>query len=43
MHRDIKPLNVFLTKNYDVKVLVIHLKIKLGDMGISKIFNDSQP
>ena len=30
IHRDIKTLNVFLTKDR---------KIKLGDLGVSKIFN----
>ena len=39
IHRDIKTLNVFLTKDKKIKVFFIFLYDKLGDLGVSKIFN----
>ena len=49
IHRDIKTLNIFLTREKKIKVkwnkkifhefLCKKTNIKLGDLGVSKIFN----
>ena len=42
IHRDIKALNVFLTKDKKIKVFFFTILIlfKLGDMGVSKLVNN---
>ena len=38
LHRDIKSLNIFLTKSNKVKVILLKLiHLQIGDLGVSKI------